>query len=275
MSNEVVIENGTQRRQRLDSLPIITGREIEHHEDKEDRKRKRLEVNENNIRRMETFKELKDEDEEVVFETKVISGLTENIGDKYVTSLIECFNPILRGSPDIISQQMLTCSETWTNKKDVYIGAINYVEHGRQDARDEKELKGKGIEELREILIREIENRMPKHCKICNDWYVVKLQDRPEIHCMWCKVGIHDCIEINEEIGQIGFKWLCDTCDPVFLKHFMPKLDQAASFDGFCRDMRGKNGEHNKGKKQETTIAGNNKKANKEQKRNTSKEEKG
>ena len=118
MSNEVVIENGKQRRQRLDSLPIITGREIEHHEDKEDRKRKRLEVNENNIRRMETFKELKDEDEEVVFETKVIPGLIENIGDKYVTSLIECFNPILRGSPEIISQQMLICSQNWANKKD-------------------------------------------------------------------------------------------------------------------------------------------------------------
>ena len=115
---------------------------------------------------------------------------------------------------------------------------------------------------------------MPKHCKQCEEWYIVKLNDKPEIHCMWCKVGIHDCIEINEAIGKIGFKWLYDTCDPVFIKHFMPKLDQAASFDGFCRDMRGKNGEHNKGKKQETTIAGNNKKTNKEQKRNTSKEDK-
>ena len=60
---------------------------------------------------------------------------------------------------------MTACSEKWANKKDAYIGAINYIIHGRQYTRDKKEqLKDKGIERLREILIREIENRMPKHC---------------------------------------------------------------------------------------------------------------
>ena len=74
MSTIVDIENDKQRRKRLDSIPIVTGMEMEPTKDKEDRKRKRLEVNENNIRRMETFKELKDEDEEVLFDTRVISG---------------------------------------------------------------------------------------------------------------------------------------------------------------------------------------------------------
>ena len=71
---------------------------------------------------------------------------------------------------------MTTCSEKWENKKDVYIGAINYTIHGRQDTRDKKEqLKDKGIERLCEILIQEIENRMPKQCKRCDYWYIVKL----------------------------------------------------------------------------------------------------
>ena len=182
-------------------------------------------------------------------------------------SLIECFNPILRGSPDIIYQQMLTCSESWKNKEDIYIGAINYIEHGRKEVRNKKEqLKDIEIERLREILIREIENRMPKHCKRCDEWYIVKLTDRPEIHCMWCRVGMHDCMEINEIAMSPGFKWLCDRCEPIFTEHLLPKMDRAASFDGFSIDMRMKNVNHVLGKKHETITA-------KKQKSNTRKEE--
>ena len=136
MATVVDIENDGQRK-RLDSIPIITGIEMENPKDK-DRKRKRQEKDENDSRRMETFKELRDEDDEVIIETRVISGIVENIEDNYVKSLIECFNPILRGSPELINQQMITCSEKWANKKDVYIGAINYIIHGRQDTRDKK-----------------------------------------------------------------------------------------------------------------------------------------
>merc|ERR1711874_493039 len=236
-----------------------------------DRKRKRQEKDENESRRMDTFKELRDEDEELIIETRVISRLVENIEDNYVKSLIEYFNPILRGSPELINQQMTTCSEKWPNKKDVYMGAINYTIHGRHDTRDKKEqLKDKGIERLREILIREIENRMPKHCKQCDNWYIVHLKDKPEIHCMWCKVGIHDCMEIHESVENLGFKWLCGKCEPVFNEHFLPKLDQTASFDGFGVDMRKKPGKDNVGKWQE--ITGNNKNASKEQKSNNTKE---
>ena len=247
MENKKLIENENERqRNRLDSIPIVTGMGIELPKDKDDRKRRRSEISENEISKMEVFKGLNGEDEEVVvIETRVISGLIENIEDENVRSLIECFNPILGGSPDLIKQQMLECSDKWVNKKDVYIGAINYIEHGRKDAIDRKEqLTDIGIERLREILIREIENRMPKLCKRCDEWYIVKLNDRPEIHCMWCKVGMHDCIEINEIIKSPGFKWMCDKCEPIFTKHFLPKLDQTASFDGFDTDKKIKNGKH-------------------------------
>ena len=219
-----VIENvGQRERKRLDSMPIITGIDAELPKDKEDgRKRKRTEINKNDTK-METFKELNNEEESVMIETRVISGLIENVHDLYVKSLIECFNPILRGSPDIINQHMLTCSEQWKNKKDIYIGAISYIEHGRQEVRNKKkQLKDMGLERLREILIREIENRMPTHCKRCEEWYIVKLNNMPEIHCMWCKVGMHNCIEINE-IMNPGIKWLCDKCEPVFTKLFFAK----------------------------------------------------
>ena len=284
-----------QQRKRFDSVPIITGIgaeisrddeesiekelnsipvvavEIELPKDKDDRKRRRSKISESDIRKMEVFKGINGEDEEVVIETRVISGLIENIEEENVRSLIECFNPILRGSPELIKQQMLQCSEKWKNRKDIYIGAINYIEHGRTDARDKKEqLIDSGVERLCEVLIREIENRMPNLCKRCEDWYIVKLNDMPEIHCMWCKVGMHDCIEINEVVKSSGFKWLCGKCDPIFTEHFLPKLDQTALFDGFEEDMRKKNGKGNE-RKNETKVNGNNK-INEEQESSTRQE---
>ena len=41
---------------------------------------------------------------------------------------------------------------------------------------------------------------------------------------------MHDCVEIKD---NIGIKWLCGKCDPVFFKHIQPKLDRAAFFEGF------------------------------------------
>ena len=50
---------------------------------------------------------------------------------------------------------------------------------------------------------------------------------------MWCKVGMYDCVEMNEMKDNSGIKWLCEKCDPIFTKHFLPKLDKAAYFEGF------------------------------------------
>ena len=82
-----IIENVEQRR-RLDSVPIITGIQMEPPKDKADRKRRRSEINEKDVRKMEIFSELNNEDEAVMIETRVISGLVENIEDVYVKSLL-------------------------------------------------------------------------------------------------------------------------------------------------------------------------------------------
>ena len=263
MENKKLIEK-EKWRNRLDSVPIITGmgeeesreldrkkmREEEKKNEEKDpkdremnlleveqsreRKRSRTEADDSETERMEIIKDVTDEHMCLV-ETRVISGLIENVEEEKVISLIECFNPIIRSSPDHIKQTMLECSEKWENKKNVYIGAINYIAHGRQEERGmEEQLKERSLESLCEILTREIENRMPKHCGTCEARYIVKLNDKPVIHCMWCKVGMHDCTESNNGIKNgKGIKWLCKTCEPVFNKYFLPKLDQAAFFEGF------------------------------------------
>ena len=96
-----------------------------------------------------------------------------------------------------------------------------------------QKLKEMCVEGLCELLVREIENRMPKYCRKCKEHYIVKLDDCPEIHCMWCKVGMHDCTEMNSMKDRPGILWLCETCEPIFNIHYLPKLDQIADFEGF------------------------------------------
>lgn len=217
-----------------------------------ERKRSRSEIN-NPIRKMEILKGLKDDQDEslVEIETKVISGLIDNIDEKNVRTLIECFNPVIRNSPDYIKEQMLDCSREWENRKDTFIGTINYIVHGSQNSMEkEEQMQVMGIERLSETLIREIENRMPKYCRKCEEWYTVKLVDTPEMHCMWCKVGMHDCTEMNELSKYPGIKWLCEKCDPPFINHYLPKIDHEAFFDGFKMEKT-KNKNINEDKKKE------------------------
>ena len=232
-----------RQRKRLDSIPIVNGIGSENPKDREmnlleveqpkERKRFRKDDEDSETERMEIIKDVTDEHMCVV-ETRVISGLIENVEEEEVRSLIECFNPIIRSSPDHIKQTMLECSDKWENKKNVYIGAINYIAHGRQEERGiDEQLKERSLGALCEILTREIENRMPKQCGNCEQCYIVKLKDQPVIHCMWCKVGMHDCTQNKGIKNCKGIKWLCKTCEPVFTKHFLPKLDKAAFFEGF------------------------------------------
>ena len=254
--------NNEYHRNRLDSLPIVTGMGAELPKDDEgnvtndsnnalgSKKRVRPKANclstafyggkspdskkkkeEDEIREMKTFKDLNDPYEA---ETMALSGLTQNIEEKQVKDLIESFSPVIRNFPEQIKKEMLEMSEKWTNRKEIFIGAINYVINGRKGGKDkEEEINVMGIDGLSETLIREIENRMPKFCRKCNEWYIVKLNDFPDIHCMWCKVGSHDCTKLNEAKDIPGIKWLCETCEPMFNTHFLPKLDQSAFFEGF------------------------------------------
>ena len=81
---------------------------------------------------------------------------------------------------------------------------------------------------------------MPKSCQYCKQHYIVDIRDSPDINCMWCKVGMHDCISLNELKNRPGFKWLCEACEPSFNVQYLAKLDPAVaifdptdSFEGF------------------------------------------
>ena len=227
MSNlEVVDVNG----QRRSSVHVV----IDPPEREEGRKRRRSAINEPRLRTMEIVKGMKDDLEEVVVDTKIISKLIENIELEKVRTLIECFNPAIRNSPDFIKEQMLECSVKWENSKEIFMGAISYIIHNRQNNDyNEEQMKDMKTDRLSEILIREIENRMPTFCGKCEEWYIVQFDNQPEMYCMWCRVGIHDCEEMYESSKHPGLKWLCTKCEPTFIEHFLPKLDQFSFFQGF------------------------------------------
>ena len=199
-------------------------------------KRKRSESEEPWVRTMEIVKGMENDEELVVIETKIISQLIQNIEDEKVKTLIECFNPVIRNSTDYIKEQMLDCSDKWENRKEIFMGAISYIIHSRQDKYKDEELKEMDTDRLSKILTTEIENRMPTFCKKCEEWYVVQFNDQPKMHCMWCRVGIHDCEDMKEMNKYPGMKWLCTKCEPIFIKHFLPKLDQFSLFQGFSTE---------------------------------------
>ena len=87
-----------------------------------ERKRSRTE-DDIEIEKMQIINDVTDEHLCMV-ETMVISGLIENVEEEKARMLIECFNPIIRTSPDHIKQTMLECSDKWENKKNIYISKL-------------------------------------------------------------------------------------------------------------------------------------------------------
>merc|ERR1712002_93170 len=114
---------------------------------------------------------------------------------------------------------MIKISDEWTERKEKFIKAINYVKYGE----NVKELENDSIENLSEILITEIMNRMSCYCSQCEKCYFVELQDaEPKIRCMRCKIGRH-----------AGLYWFCDECNQQFILEYLNKLDKNAHFKGF------------------------------------------
>ena len=155
---------------RRDSVPIIACMYPDINSDLERGIKRRRGVREG-VRKMQTYERLDaDGDEMIGIEIRAMSEIVENL-EGNVKILIDLFLPLMRSCPEKIRQEMLDQSKDWNNRKEIFIGAINYVEHGRQDTRNSK-LEQLEIDSLCDILIREIENRMPEHCTQCNDWYI-------------------------------------------------------------------------------------------------------
>ena len=135
--------------------------------------------------KMMTFKDLT-EDPGYEAETMALSGIMEHIEDKSIVDLIDKFSPVIRSFPDQIKQDMLDLTAEWSEKKEIFIKAINFMipdRKGRENNNTQK-LKEMCVEGLCELLVRGIENRMPKYCRKCKEHYIVKLEDCPEIRFM-------------------------------------------------------------------------------------------
>ena len=147
--------------------------------------------------------------------------------------MIGCYTPVLRDCPDQAIEVITKISTGWTERKEKFIKAINYVKYGEK----EKELENKSIKHLSEILITEIMNRMSSYCNRCENYYFVEIEDEePKIRCMRCKVGRHACNNINIDnkiVSEADLYWFCDECNQQFISKYVNKLDKNAHFKGF------------------------------------------
>ena len=231
--------------------PIVTERTLNHSTERRSRRsgvncsftayygrkspvaKRRREEDKDDSRKMKTIDYDPIDDPSYETETLILSEITEIVKEKEINEIISKFSPVIRNFPDQIKKEMLESTVDLIERKNMFIGAIKYVIKGRDEPSKESELEEASIERLSEILIREIENRMPKSCRQCNKYYIVKPTDCPELHCMGCKVGMHDCTKMNLMKGRPGIKWLCETCEPIFTMHYLPKFDSTAIFEGF------------------------------------------
>ena len=67
-------------------------------------------------------------------------------------------------------------------------------------------------EDLITLLIHAINSKMPKWCTECHDWYRFEEGCKPQIKCMFCSLGMHNCNSIEESIIRRGLKWVCSGC---------------------------------------------------------------
>ena len=207
------------------------------------RAKRRRESDKDDADKKRTMRTFADPRENPTYEVEAfaLSRINQNIKENHIIELLDKFSPVIKDFPDQIKKEMLEFSFEWVNRKKILIESINYVRYGKKDHHDnEQKLRETNIERLTEIFVIEIENRMPKFCQYCKQHYIVDISDSPEMHCMWCRVGMHDCIGLNELKNRPGFKWLCESCEPAFNIQYLAKLDPAVaifepadSFEGF------------------------------------------
>ena len=119
-----------------------------------------------------------------------------------------------------------------TDRKEIFIKSILLIKQEHFEKKEES------IEQLSEILLGEILNRMSRYCRDCKEYYVIKLDEKPAIKCIACKVGYHKCNggdTTGKALNSLGFYWFCSECESTFTEHYLPKLDRIATFSGFNR----------------------------------------
>ncbi|CAL4203620.1 unnamed protein product, partial [Meganyctiphanes norvegica] len=175
----------------------------------------------------------------IVYATEAISKLGLETNDNDIKKLIDCYNPII--DMEMMKKHMLEASENWSEKESKYKSAIKFV------VNDEKVIEETDIGELAEMLLGAIVNRTTKNCNDCRNWYMVGRENKPNIFCTWCKVGKHDCKNLNEIEKIHGLQWFCSECNELFTLRLQPLMKRSTCmnkniFKGFKEsDILGKN----------------------------------
>ena len=191
--------------------------------------------------------------EKLVEDIKAISEIINKVESMEAKTLISCYMPAIRCAPEIIMKNMKETCKDWTYRREALISAISSITNEYSEGEDGDEIKNKSIEELIEILIGEIQNRMTRYCRECEQQYRIELSESPEVKCTICKVGKHECENSIKVKENIGLYWFCNDCEKVFEEQYLHKIDRTALFIGFEKRVKDLNTE-----KEDTTTKENN-----------------
>ena len=114
-----------------------------------------------------------------------------------VRKLVEHYKHSCFGNIEDMKIEMLNMEGSDEDKEKLFKQAIQIF------VNDKNDIKETGIEELTDILIASIRNRMAKFCSDCQAWYIVGRENRPKKFCNLCNAVMHECQDhINETVHQ-------------------------------------------------------------------------
>ena len=178
------------------------------------KKRKRL-----NEEKQEKMLTIREEDKKMIIEheTKALSKLCADTKDEKIRKLIECYQQTDEGDIEEGKNAMLKLYEI-ENQESILKSAITFVTNDPIDINESEP------EELADLLIASIRNRMAKQCSDCMCYYIVDREKRPKKFCSLCNVGMHDCTIDSTDTTRKGEMWFCKDCHDHFTEQIKPQM---------------------------------------------------
>ena len=154
----------------------------------------------------------------IELETEALSKLCSEAVNEDVRKLIECYRKSCDGIIEEMKDEMMKLGELGGDKVNILKEAIMFV------VNDGIEIEETGIEELTDILIASIRNRMAKFCDDCQVWYIVGRENKLKKLCNICRAGMHDCIDEPKDGIRKGNMWFCSECHEQFTRQIKPQM---------------------------------------------------
>jgi len=178
--------------------------------------KKRRRLIEESQEKMLTIKE-KDKKIIIEYETKALSKLCSETEDQKIRKFIECYQQSEEGDIEEAKNAMLKLYKL-EGQEVILKDAITFVTN------DLIEIDESDPEELADLLIASIRNRMAKLCSDCECYYIVDREKRPKKFCSLCNVGMHDCSIENTDTTRKGEMWFCTECHIQFTNQIKPQM---------------------------------------------------